>query len=147
MVIEHGIVDGPKPSRLENSAVSRVQAKRREVWTFYRDALAGWAAETGTRLPTVPAECDTSYHLFYLLLPDGRSRDAFIAHLKGRGIQAVFHYQPLNASPMGRSLGARAGQCPVAEDASERLVRLPLFFDLTAEHLERIAEAVRSFRP
>jgi dTDP-4-amino-4,6-dideoxygalactose transaminase len=128
-------------------AADRVQRRRREIWTFYRDALGTWAEAHGVRLPVVPPECETSCHLFHLLLPDARGRDGLIAHLKARGIQSVFHYLPLNASPMGERFGARRGDCPVAESASERLLRLPLFHDLGADDLERVADGVRSFRP
>jgi len=128
-------------------AAEEVQRRRREIWSHYQGALAGWAAGNGTTLPTVPENCETSCHLFHLLLPDNRSRDALIAHLKQRGILAVFHYLPLNSSEAGRRFGASAGQCPVAEDASERLVRLPMFFDLGADELNRVVEAVTSFAP
>lgn len=128
-------------------AADRVQRRRREIWSFYRDQLRSWADAQGVRLPFVPPDCETSCHLFHLLLPDAASRDALIAHLKSRGIQSVFHYLPLNASPMGERFGARRGDCPVAESASERLLRLPLFYDLSADDLERVVDGVRAFRP
>lgn len=131
--------------QLEQAA--RVQARRREIWRAYRDGLADWASAHEVRTPTVPPECEPAYHLFYLLLPTPASRDSFIAHLKKRGIQSVFHYQPLNLSPMGARWGAQPGSCPVAEHASERLVRLPLYVDLSDNDLDRIVAAVHAFSP
>ena len=83
--------------------------------------------------------------MFYLLLPTGEQRTEFIAHLQEHQIQAVFHYLPLHTSPMGLSLGGRQGQCPVTEDVSERLVRLPFFYALTDADQDRIISTVLDF--
>jgi dTDP-4-amino-4,6-dideoxygalactose transaminase len=123
-----------------------IQSKRQWVWISYAHGLAEWAAENGVRLPMVPAHCEHPYHLFYLLLPTLEDRQAFIAHTKRQGISTVFHYLPLNASPMGQRLGGHVGQCPVTEAVSDRLVRLPLFFDLTEDDVNRIIATVTSFR-
>jgi dTDP-4-amino-4,6-dideoxygalactose transaminase len=130
-------------AQLESSDL--IQARRRGVWEFYRDELSGWAAETGTRLPSIPAHCSQSYHMFYLLLPDLGRRDALIAHLRSRGILAVFHYLPLHLSEMGRRFGGRPGDCPVTEDVSDRLVRLPFYADLAREDCVRVVEAIRAW--
>ena len=98
----------------------------------------------GPWLPVVPEHCDQAFHMFYLLVPDGR-RDAFIAHMKSRGVQTVFHYQPLHLSRMGSSLGGRAGQCPVTERVADELVRLPLYNDLSEDAQTSVIEAARSF--
>ena len=96
-------------------------------------------------LPAVPAHCAQPFHLFYLLLPDGAQRTAFISHLARRGVHSVFHYLPLHLSEMGRRLGGRPGDCPVTESVSERLVRLPLFSDLSDREQDVVIEAVLSF--
>lgn len=83
--------------------------------------------------------------MYYLRLPDGLSRDRFISHMKNHGVSAVFHYQPLHLSAVGKSLGGFVGQCPVSEEAGDCLVRLPLFTQLTTEMLSQIADAVTSF--
>src|SRR5204862_456075 len=75
--------------------------------------------------------CEQAYHMFYLLMPSLEARSALIAKLKRRAIHAVFHYVPLHTSPMGRRFGGRPGQCPAAEDVSERLVRPPFFTDVS----------------
>jgi dTDP-4-amino-4,6-dideoxygalactose transaminase len=123
-----------------------IQAKRRAIWERYRDGLAGWARETGARLPHVPADCEQAYHMFWMLLPTAAARTRLIASLAERGVHAVFHYVPLHTSPMGLRFGGRAGQCPVAEAAGERLVRLPFFTDLSEDDQRAVIVAVREAR-
>jgi len=72
-------------------------------------------------------------------------RTRFIQHMKENGVMAVFHYQALNTSPAGLALGGRIGQCPVAEEASDTLVRLPLFSDMRDDEVDRVIEAAKSF--
>ena len=83
--------------------------------------------------------------MFYLLLPALDARQALIAHLKAQGIMSVFHYLPLHLSAMGRRFGGRPGDCPVTEDVSDRLLRLPFHGHLTDADLDRIVAAIRSF--
>jgi dTDP-4-amino-4,6-dideoxygalactose transaminase len=104
-----------------------IQSQRHRIWNSYQSQLAGWAQKNGVALPTVPPHCEQPAHLFHLLLPSEADRDALIAHLKTRGINAVFHYQPLHLSEMGRQLGGKDGDCPVTESVSGRLARLPLY--------------------
>ena len=85
--------------------------------------------------------------MFYMLLVTPEQRTDFIAHLRLRQIQAVFHYLPLHSSPMGRQLNGREGQCPVTEWVSDRLVRLPFFYALTDEVQQRIIDAILEFDP
>lgn len=122
-----------------------IQAKRRRVWETYRDGLAGWAAAHDVGLPFVPGHCEQSYHMFYLLLPSLAVRSALIAHLKARGILAVFHYLPLHSSQMGRKYDGFDGQCPVTERVSDSLLRLPFYNDLTEGQQAEVIAAIRGF--
>lgn len=122
-----------------------VQGQRRAVWEFYAANLADWAAANGVGLPQVPAWCQSSHHLFCLLLPRTADRPRLIEHLKQAGILSVFHYLPLHLSDMGRKFGGLAGDCPVTEDISERLLRLPFYNSLTPAELGRITEQIRCF--
>lgn len=126
-------------------AREQIQAKRQRVWDYYADHLSAWAEDNGVRLPRVPAHCTHPAHLFYLLLPSLDRRQALIAHLKARGILSAFHYLPLNLSDMGVRFGGRVGQCPVTEDAADRLLRLPFYNSLTTNDLAEVVEAVTSF--
>jgi dTDP-4-amino-4,6-dideoxygalactose transaminase len=132
-------------AQLEQRA--QVQAKRQRVWETYARGLAGWARRLEIALPTVPEHCAQSFHMFYLILPTLALRTRLIAHLKAQGIQAVFHYLPLHLSPMGRSYGGREGDCPVTENVSDRLLRLPFYNDLSGADQERIIGALHGFQP
>ena len=127
-------------------AREQIQVKRRRIWEYYYEHLRDWAQEHGVRLPIVPADCEQSYHLFYLLMPDLKARTRLISHLKERGILSVFHYLPLHLSPMGERFGGKPGDCPVMEDISDRLVRLPFYNDLTHEDQDQIIEAIQEVR-
>jgi len=129
------------------AARESIQSTRKRIWDYYQVHLHDWAAETGVRLPIVPPDCEQSYHMFYLLLPSLTERQRFIGHLKSRGISSVFHYVPLHLSPMGLSYGGRAGMCPVTENISDRLVRLPFFNALTESEQEIVVDAVLEFHP
>lgn len=121
-----------------------IQGNRARIWNRYAAELADWAAPRGIRLPVVPAHCEQTFHMFYLLLP-AEQRPAFITHLRERGVQSVFHYQPLHLSPMGLQYGGAAGMCPVTERIADELIRLPLYNDLEDADQTRVIEAVRSF--
>ncbi|HZF11477.1 MAG TPA: dTDP-4-amino-4,6-dideoxygalactose transaminase [Thermoanaerobaculia bacterium] len=122
----------------------RIQARRGAIWERYQEELAPWAEEHGVRRPIVPAGCEQPFHIFYLLLPSLAVRQALIEHLKAQGILAVFHYVPLHLSEYARQAGGR-GDCPVATDLSDRLLRLPLYFNLSEGEQTRVIETVRSF--
>jgi dTDP-4-amino-4,6-dideoxygalactose transaminase len=124
-----------------------VQAARRATWERYDSALRGWAAEHGVATPVVPVGCDPAWHLYHLVLPTDDARDRCISHLRERGVKATFHYLPLHLSEMGLRFGGRAGQLPVTEAVSDRLVRLPLYTDLTPDEREQVVDAVLAFRP
>jgi dTDP-4-amino-4,6-dideoxygalactose transaminase len=124
-----------------------IQASRSLLWNNYREELGEWARERGVRLPVVPEDCAQPFHLFYLLLPTAEARAALISHLRKAGILAVFHYVPLHLSDMGRRFGGRPGDCPVAEDAADRLVRLPFFTSMTEAEQSAVIEAILAFTP
>jgi len=126
---------------------TQIQARRRRVWEYYRTHLASWADAHGVQLPSVPAHCEQPYHMFYMLLPSLVQRQALIAHLKARGVLAVFHYVPLHLSPMGRRFGYDSGDCPVTEALSERLLRLPFYNDLDEAAQARVVAAIHEFAP
>ncbi len=120
----------------------RIQSHRRRIWETYRDGLADWAVRVDARLPFIPEHCEQSYHMFYVLMPSLQKRQELIAHLQRHGVHAVFHYVPLHRSTMGEHFGAKSGDCPVTEDTSDRLVRLPYYNSLSAHEQEYIIEMV-----
>lgn len=78
-------------------------------------------------------------------MPSLEKRQTLIAHLKAQDIISVFHYLPLHLSDMGRKFGGKEGDCPVTEDVSDRLLRLPFYNDLTEADLARVVAAIREF--
>jgi len=122
-----------------------IQAKRRAIWERYDTGLRGWADEMGVQRPTIPEECGQAYHMYYILLPSLRVRQRLIEALKARGILSVFHYLPLHLSEMGQKFGGKAGDCPVTEDVSDRLLRLPFYNTLTVAEQEDVIAAITAF--
>jgi dTDP-4-amino-4,6-dideoxygalactose transaminase len=126
-------------------AADVIQTARKRIWHAYADGLADWAAAVGVRLPYVPDDREQPYHMFHVLLPSLEYRTALIAHLRARGIVAVFHYLPLHLSPMGERHGGRRGQCPVTEDVADRLLRLPFYVGLGPHEQDEVIEAIVEF--
>lgn len=123
--------------------LDEIQRKRRRIWEYYRTNLEALTREDKVRLPFVPDECEQAFHMFYLILPSLECRQALISHLKERGILSVFHYVPLHSSPMGKKFGAR--ECPVTEDISSRLLRLPFYNDLMEGDQAEVVGAITEF--
>jgi dTDP-4-amino-4,6-dideoxygalactose transaminase len=127
-------------------ARERIQTQRKRIWSYYHEYLREWAEESNVQVPYIPAECEQSYHMYYLILPSLEERARFIAHMRAREILTVFHYVPLHLSPMGQQYPLRQGSCPVAEQIGDRLVRLPFYNDLQEAELAKVVDAIRSFR-
>jgi dTDP-4-amino-4,6-dideoxygalactose transaminase len=127
-------------------ARDRIQSARQRIWNFYLENLRDWADQQDVRLPVVPSHTEQAFHLFYMLLPNLAERQRLIAHLRARGIQAAFHYQPLHLSGMGQQMGGSPGDCPVTERTADTLLRLPFYNRLSDEDLTRVVDTVREFR-
>jgi len=123
----------------------QIQSRRRQIWETYYRELGGWAEDNHVRIPFVPAHCEQTYHIFYLLFPNLENRQAAIAHLKEREIQAVFHYLPLHLSPMGEKYGGRVADCTVTEFVSDQLLRLPFYTSMTETEQACVIEALKEF--
>ena len=123
----------------------KIQKLRERIWNFYTEHLRDWAECCGARLPVVPGHTDQAYHMFYVLMKTGQDRDRLMAHLRQAGMQSVFHYLPLHLSKMGRSFGGKEGDCPVTENVSERLLRLPFYNELHEADQAKVVEAVQDF--
>lgn len=123
-----------------------IQAKRRSIWDRYDSALSEWADAMCVQMPTVPPDREQPYHLYYILLPTLSIRQALIAHLEDAGILAVFHYQPLHLSKMGRNFGGEPGDCPITENISDRLLRLPFHNGLSEADQETVVSRMLEFQ-
>jgi dTDP-4-amino-4,6-dideoxygalactose transaminase len=127
-------------------SAEKIQKRRGEIWTCYNTELTDWADKNTIRLPYVPEHCQQPYHMFYLLMPNLDIRTRFISYMKESGILCVFHYLPLHLSDMGLKFGGKPGDCPVTVEVSDRLVRLPLFYNMTDAELDRVIHSILDFK-
>jgi dTDP-4-amino-4,6-dideoxygalactose transaminase len=123
-------------------AADEIGRRRMRVWDTYHEAFAPLEEGGLLRRPTVPGHCRHNAHMYYVLLAAAAQRDGFIASLRARGVQAVFHYVPLHDSQAGERFGRNQGELPVTSSIAERLVRLPLWVGLTESDTSRVIEAV-----
>ncbi|WGE33510.1 dTDP-4-amino-4,6-dideoxygalactose transaminase [Actinobacillus genomosp. 1] len=126
-------------------AAQQIKQTRLAIWQRYFEVLRPFAEQGRISLPTCPPECEQNGHLFYLKWRDMSERNAFIDWLKQHGILAVFHYVPLHSSPAGRQYGRFVGEDRFTTSESERLVRLPLFYNLQPQELDRIIHVILEF--
>jgi dTDP-4-amino-4,6-dideoxygalactose transaminase len=123
----------------------QIQRKRKSIWDRYASNLEDWAKTNDVQLPFIPAHCEQTYHIFYMILPDRNSRNNLIKHLKSKGILSVFHYVPLHLSPMGQKYGYQEGDLPNTESISDRLLRLPFYNQMNYEDQTQVIEAIQMF--
>jgi len=122
-----------------------IQQKRQKIWNTYHNAFSSLEKAGKIRLPIIPKECSNNAHMFYMLLPTLEDRTAFITHMKEHDVYTPFHYVPLHSSPAGQKYCRTHGQLHITDNVSQTLVRLPLFFDLTDQELNKIIESVLDF--
>lgn len=123
----------------------KINQQRLTLWHNYYQAFLPLAQTAKCELPSVGEYCRHNGHLFYLKLNDLKQRTAFIDFMKAQNILTVFHYVPLHSSPAGQKLGRLAGDDRLTTLESERLVRLPLFYNLTKQDQDRVIQAVFAF--
>jgi dTDP-4-amino-4,6-dideoxygalactose transaminase len=114
-------------------------------WNEYQEQLSELADEGRIELPFIPEHCEHNAHMFYIKTKDMEERSRLIAFLKEKGIMAVFHYIPLHSAPAGQKFGRFHGEDQFTTKESERLLRLPMFYTLTADQTEYITEQVKAF--
>lgn len=120
-------------------------ADRLRSWRRYAAGLAGLVAAGRVEVQTVPAECEHNGHIFYIKCADLDERTRLVEHLKAAGISAVFHYVPLHSAPAGRKFGRFVGEDRYTTRDSERLLRLPLYYDMGDDAVDRVIEQVEAF--
>lgn len=118
---------------------------RMDRWNEYKEQLTPLAKEGKIELPYIPEHCEHNAHMFYIKTKDMEERSRLIDFLKERGVHAVFHYVPLHSAPAGTKFGRFHGEDKYTTKESERLLRLPMFYKLTADEVEYITEQVKAF--
>ena len=129
--------------QLEN--MEKITVRRGEISNLYANLLAPLVESGRIRTPFVPDHCTSNHHMFYLLAANLDEREALTAHLRQAGILAVFHYVPLHSSLFAKSLGLPQMSLPVTDDTSSRLLRLPMYYDLSDRDVTEVAETVLDF--
>jgi len=123
--------------------LNAITRKRRALHERYTRALAPLESQGYLRTPRIPKDCDSAYHLFYILLNNAAESRRVRLFFQKRGILSAFHYFPLHLSAMGKKYGYRAGDCPVTESVSERLLRLPFYSTMTFREQTAVIQALR----
>ena len=119
-------------------------ARRLAIWDRYHAAFEELEDDGRARRPVVPSGCTHNGHLYYLLVPSREARTTVLRALNERDINAVFHYVPLHSSDAGRRYGRAAGDLSRTTSLSERLLRLPLWPDMSDAQVDRVIGAVRA---
>ncbi len=122
-----------------------INEDRLSSWKSYYDAFTDLEKKGLVTLPVVSEGCVHNAHMFYLKCRDLEERTALIAFLKARDILAVFHYVPLHSAPAGLRFGRFSGEDVYTTREADRLVRLPLYYGLTADDQAKVIRAVRDF--
>jgi len=131
-------------AQLEES--SKITEKRMSIWNQYHTLLEPLEQQGFLQRPIdSPETAGHNAHMYHILLPDLDTRTRLIRHLKEQDITAVFHYIPLHSAPMGKKLAAQQINLPITDNVAERLLRLPCYFELTTEDIERIVNTISTF--
>ncbi|MGA9275380.1 dTDP-4-amino-4,6-dideoxygalactose transaminase [Ilumatobacter sp.] len=123
-------------------AADLVRRSRRRLVERYRALLEPIAADFGLILPDEPVTATPADHMFYVVLDPDSDRGAVIAGMRSVGVHPTFHYVPLHSSPAGIAFSEGPQHCPVTDDVSARLLRLPFYNDMTDGDVERVVEAL-----
>ena len=127
-------------------AKDKIQKKRMEIYEYYHRNLVDLAAEGKVEQPYVPQDCEHNAHMYYLKVKDMKVRTRLLAYLRANGICSVFHYVPLHSAPAGQKFGRFAGEDVYTTKESERLLRLPMFYNLDMEDVKRIVDVIHKFQ-
>lgn len=130
-------------AQMENA--EQIIVKRNLIFDLYMEGLQPLAEAGRIQLPLVMEDSRCNGHLFYILTKSLKERTELNHFLDTQGITAVFHYVPLHSSPAGRKYGRISGTLNVTEHVSDRLLRLPLYYEMEKEDVQRVISAVRTF--
>lgn len=123
----------------------KIYDDRMRSWNLYYEQLKPLADEGRIELPVIPEGCVHNAHMFYIKTRDLKERTDLIFYLKGKQINSVFHYIPLHSSPAGKRLGVFHGEDKYTTRESERLLRLPMYYELGKENIECVTESIKNF--
>ena len=122
-----------------------INEARLASWHEYYEALEPLQEKGIIELPVIPEECKHNAHMFYIMTNDIEERGRLIKHLRDNDVQAVFHYVPLHSAKAGKEYGRFQGEDKYTTDISSRLLRLPMYYGLSSEDVEKVTDAIRAF--
>ena len=122
--------------------LDEINDMREKVYKSYYNGLHDLEKQGKLRLSVIPEDCESNYHIFYILLNTEEERNYVMDKLKESGVSAVFHYIPLHTSPMGLKLGYKKGDLPKTENLSGRLLRLPMYAELKDKEINYIIDKI-----
>ena len=122
-----------------------ITRRRIQIWNAYHESLEPLATSGRVVRPHIPPGCDHNAHIYWIAVQDRGTRDSLLDHLHGLGIHATFHYIPLHSSPAGLRLGRLCTRDDHTTSVSERIVRLPLYFDMSDRDVRDVIDGVQGF--
>lgn len=120
----------------------KINENRLETWNAYNDAFKNFEYDGKIVLPTIPKACNHNAHMFYIKLKSIEERTQFITSMKEKGIGCVFHYVPLHSSEAGKRFGTFCGEDIYTSQESNKLVRLPMYYDVGKENVQCIIKKI-----
>lgn len=123
----------------------KIISARRRIFDLYHSLLLPLEKQGLIRLPFVDGDCSGNGHIFYVIVRNPEEHAGLIEHLKQNGILSVFHYVPLHSAPAGQKYGKVSGNMRVTDDISCRLVRLPLYYEITDEQVNEVVDRINEF--
>lgn len=126
-------------------ALEKINEKRLQIWNYYNEHLKPLEDAGFLERPTIPEGCVHNAHMYYVKVKDLETRTKLIEWLKEKGIHSVFHYIPLHTSPAGKQYGEFCGEDIYTTKESERLMRLPMFYNLSMEEAEYIVKCLLEY--
>ncbi|MGN0674098.1 MAG: dTDP-4-amino-4,6-dideoxygalactose transaminase [Anaerovoracaceae bacterium] len=123
----------------------KINQNRLASWNMYYESLKPLEEKGILQLPYIPAECEHNAHMFYIKTGSLEERTALTAYLKDAGVGSAFHYVPLHSAPAGARFGVMAGEDRYTTNTYERLLRLPMYYGLTEEEIEKACKIISNF--
>lgn len=123
----------------------KINQNRLASWNMYYERLKPLEEKGILQLPYIPAECEHNAHMFYIKTGSLEERTALTAYLKDAGVGSAFHYVPLHSAPAGERFGVMAGEDRYTTNTHERLLRLPMYYGLTEEEIEKACNRIMEF--
>jgi len=124
----------------EADAVNNARLAR---WNQYYNELSELKGKID--LPIIPDGCVHNAHMFYIKAKDLDERTRLIDYMKENGVMGVFHYIPLHSAPAGKKYGRFHGEDKYTTSESERLLRLPMYYELTEEDVNKVVSVIKEF--